>query len=343
MLHAPMFSIIVPIYKVEKHLQKCIESILEQTYVDFELILVDDGSPDKCPAICDNYAKRDERVKVIHKTNGGLVSARKIGALNAQGDYILNVDGDDFVRETWLEGYASIVQRCSPDCIATGFRKVDEEGSYLDACLNDIQEGLYEIEPLRRICENAIFDFSMGCINCGNIIYSIWSKAIKREIITKAQLCVPETIRNGEDMAVVFPALCECKSLYVMNSTDYCYRQNTQSMTKVFRKDELARQLILFQYLRDNVAYVPRRNIDAYIACQVLVHILRAARHMDNAIEFVQLANEQVTSQLQCSIDGLCIKRWKPLEWSVMQMLKHKLYWLIWLSVRCLKLFGKML
>ena len=76
----PKFSVIVPIYNVEKYLKQCVDSILNQTYKDFELILVDDGSPDNCPAICDEYAQTDSRVKVIHKQNGGLVSARKAGS-----------------------------------------------------------------------------------------------------------------------------------------------------------------------------------------------------------------------------------------------------------------------
>lgn len=83
-----MFSVIVPIYKVEKYLSQCIESILNQSYKDFELILVDDGSPDGCSSICDEYKKRDNRVKVVHKKNGGLVSARKAGLKIAQGEYI---------------------------------------------------------------------------------------------------------------------------------------------------------------------------------------------------------------------------------------------------------------
>ena len=93
------FSVIVPIYKVEKYLNKCIDSILKQTFQDFELILVDDGSPDKCPKICDEYAKKDKRVRVIHKENAGLVAARNTGIKEAKGDYICYVDGDDWISE----------------------------------------------------------------------------------------------------------------------------------------------------------------------------------------------------------------------------------------------------
>ena len=99
------YSIIVPIYKIEQYITQCIESIIHQTYKNIEIILVDDGSYDNCPVICDEYALKDDRIKVIHKENGGLVSARKAGALEATGDYICCVDGDDYIAENYIEEF----------------------------------------------------------------------------------------------------------------------------------------------------------------------------------------------------------------------------------------------
>ena len=99
-----LFSVIVPIYNIEKYIRRCIDSVLLQSFTDFELILVDDGSPDRCGAICDEYAKKDERIKVIHKENGGLVSARQAGIKVASGDYIFHLDGDDAVLPDALTG-----------------------------------------------------------------------------------------------------------------------------------------------------------------------------------------------------------------------------------------------
>lgn len=98
-----LISVIVPIYNVEKYLTKCIESIINQTYENLEIILVDDGSPDNCPIICDEYAKRDSRVKVIHKKNGGLSDARNAGLDIATGEYIMFIDSDDFVEIDMME------------------------------------------------------------------------------------------------------------------------------------------------------------------------------------------------------------------------------------------------
>ena len=89
-------SFILPVYKVEKYLSICIESLLSQTYKNFEILLIDDGSPDNCPVLCDEWAKRDERIRALHKTNGGLSDARNYGLERAQGDYIIFVDSDDF-------------------------------------------------------------------------------------------------------------------------------------------------------------------------------------------------------------------------------------------------------
>ena len=116
MINECKISIIVPIYNIEEYLEKCISSIIKQTYTNLQIILVDDGSPDGSPLICDEYAKKDRRVKVIHKKNGGLVSARKAGLKIAQGEYICFVDGDDFVSNDMLETYER----------ALGREKVDE-------------------------------------------------------------------------------------------------------------------------------------------------------------------------------------------------------------------------
>ena len=115
-----LIGVIIPVYKVEKYIAECIESILAQTHSDFELILVDDGSPDNCPRICDEYAAKDDRIRVIHKKNGGLMSTRKLGAEEAVGEYLCFVDGDDFVAEDMLENYDRILSDYNVDMICCG-------------------------------------------------------------------------------------------------------------------------------------------------------------------------------------------------------------------------------
>ena len=113
----------MPIFRIEKYLPQCIDSLLDQSYSDFELILVDDGSPDNCPEICDDYAKKDARIKVIHKENGGLLSARKAGLDNAKGKYIAYVDGDDWVDKFYLDILHKLAVANDSDLVVTGHFK----------------------------------------------------------------------------------------------------------------------------------------------------------------------------------------------------------------------------
>ncbi len=110
----PCISVIVPVYKVEKYLRRCVDSILSQSFTDFELLLTDDGSPDNCPAICDNYAAKDSRVRVIHKENGGLSSARNAALNICEGKYICFVDSDDYISPDMFEKLLSAAK--NNDC-----------------------------------------------------------------------------------------------------------------------------------------------------------------------------------------------------------------------------------
>lgn len=126
----PKITIIVPVYKVEKYLAKCVDSLIDQTYENIEILLVDDGSPDKCPEICDEYAQKDLRIKVIHKENGGLSDARNEGILHAQGEYILFVDSDDYIDMNSCEKFVQIIKDNEPDIVVGNAYRVDGERIY---------------------------------------------------------------------------------------------------------------------------------------------------------------------------------------------------------------------
>lgn len=125
----PLLSIIVPVYDVERYLQKCIDSILAQTFTDFELILVDDGSPDNCPALCDAAAAKDARIRVLHQKNGGLSAARNAGLDVARGEWIGFVDSDDYIAPEMYETLYKAVQSTGADLALCDYVKVDETGA----------------------------------------------------------------------------------------------------------------------------------------------------------------------------------------------------------------------
>lgn len=125
MINTPLISVIIPIYKVENYLEKCVESIISQTYTNLEIILVDDGSPDKCPILCDEYAKKDERVIVIHKQNGGLASARNAGLDIASGKLISFIDSDDWIENETYEKVVCLYKETSAEIIMFDIIKTD--------------------------------------------------------------------------------------------------------------------------------------------------------------------------------------------------------------------------
>ena len=137
----PLLSIIVPVYNVEKYIERCIKSILNQSFTNFELILVDDGSPDNCGKICDEYKKKDSRIKVIHKKNGGLSDARNAGIERAKGEYIAFVDSDDFINKYMYEILYKNAKKWDADISICNFKMV---------CENDRID-----EDISVICEDA--------------------------------------------------------------------------------------------------------------------------------------------------------------------------------------------
>ena len=223
------FSVIVPIYKVEEYLCECVDSVLNQTYTDFELILVDDGSPDNCGKICDAYARDDNRIKVIHKENGGLVSARQAGIEASCGDYIVNVDADDYIDKDMLKNSMDIINKHSPDVIYFAMTNFNSHKEWLfDEC---VAEGFYD--------EDAIKEKIYPCIlmndRMKNINYLITVKVAKKELIKPIQLSVSKTINLGEDLACSAPLLSSAKSIYVSRLAMYNYRHRDTSISKRFK------------------------------------------------------------------------------------------------------------
>ena len=127
----PLISVIVPVYQVEQYLDRCVSSILEQTYDHLEVILIDDGSPDSCPRLCDEWAEKDPRVRVIHQENGGVSSARNAGLDAATGDYIAFVDSDDAIRPNYFETLYALLTEHQAELSICKMLVVDEEGKVM--------------------------------------------------------------------------------------------------------------------------------------------------------------------------------------------------------------------
>lgn len=219
----PVFSVIVPIYNVEAYLEKCIDSILGQSFTDFELLLIDDGSPDGCPAICDAYVAKDPRVRVIHKPNGGLVSARNTGIHAAIGEYICYVDGDDWIAPDLLETvYAKGIHEHETDMVIFGI--VKKFADHDEEIISDLPEGLYSKKYLKEsICPHMMYDDSKSF--CKGLIFpAACNKVYRRELLLQ-HCCKDERIRMGEDNAFVYECVWYANSIYISNRILYYYNR----------------------------------------------------------------------------------------------------------------------
>ena len=235
-------SIVVPVFRVEGFLRKCIESFVGQMNKGVELILVDDGSDDKCPIICDEYAFLKENIKVIHKKNGGLVSAVKAGIMESRGEYIGFCDGDDYVDDSYIKSILDIINKYNADIILFDFYRViygtdikNVEGSVL------IPRGLSSGE---------------GCIDVrgrymerGGISPCRWNKVIKKELVDRIMELYNERVRIGEDIVFTAPLIYSMRSVYYIDKPLIYYNINPNSMTQSFNKNYLKDYNLIYEIL----------------------------------------------------------------------------------------------
>ena len=213
------FSILTPVYNVEKYIAECIESVINQTYTDFEFILVDDGSPDNSPEICDEYAQKDSRIKVIHKENGGLISARRAAIAAASGEYCVFLDSDDYLDINALEVINKKTEETSCDCVCYGFNRVNDQGSVLWRS-NDTEE---KIVNEKRELYKIIFT--------NHAFNSLGRKAVRRELLS-ADFSKYYHVSMGEDLLQSIEILKNSKSVAFTTENLYNYRINLSSITR---------------------------------------------------------------------------------------------------------------
>ena len=217
MANLPTISVIVPVYRVELWLRECVDSILGQTFRDFELILVDDGSPDSCGAICDEYAHLDSRVRVIHKANGGLSSARNAGLDIARGAYVLFIDSDDFIEEHTLQRLVQTAEQHHADVVMFNF-----DAYYPPAYTGWKSAGSSFSDAVMNSAEFAAFlarsEHWPACIAC--------NKLYRRHIWE--DLSFPESYIH-EDEAVIHHVVEQCQTIAIIADQLYHYRQNVST------------------------------------------------------------------------------------------------------------------
>ena len=223
----PELSIVVPVYKVEKYLPKCIDSILAQTFRDFELILIDDGSPDNCGAICDDYAARDSRIKVIHQENAGVSAARNAGLDIATGTYLGFVDSDDWIEPEMYETMIATAKEKQVDVVVCGIRYCTDSGESIRSDL--IDNRAYTAEEMLK----ALY----GKPNpTGG---AMWNKILLREKVIHVRL--NKNISMAEDWVYLFECYEKCETAYHIPSVFYNVVERPSSATRHNEIDALYR------------------------------------------------------------------------------------------------------
>lgn len=214
----PLISVIVPIYKVEKYLQKCIDSILSQTYENLEIILVDDGSPDSCGIICDEYEKNDSRIKVIHKRNGGLADARNTGMKEANGQYIAFIDGDDWIDPDYYLDLYTKIDDC--DVLICGYKSVNEQGKEIELCTFEECSINPNCDMAGKVFESLMYTSALGFA---------WNKLYKAELVKTVKF---EELMPREDIAFNLLVISKASKVKLIGSVvGYNWVQHLSSIT----------------------------------------------------------------------------------------------------------------
>lgn len=243
-MSTPLVSIIVPIYKVESYLRKCLNSIINQTYSYLEIILVDDGSPDKCPQICDEYAAKDKRIAVIHKKNGGLSDARNVGLDICKGEYISFIDSDDWIAPQYIERLLYNVQNKKVDIAIGQFQKVflnNENKKNENDNPADSIEVLDNKEAVKRLFSNDEIYFVIAC-----------GKLYKKTLFNTIRYPVGKI---HEDEYTTYKILYKSSSVAYLHEKLYFYLQRPQSIMSNVTSNSLRvldARVERYQYFKDN-------------------------------------------------------------------------------------------
>lgn len=244
----PKVSVVVPIYNVEKYLPECVDSLLAQTLEDIEIVLVDDGSPDGCPALCDGYAAKDARVKVVHKPNGGLISARIAGVNAATAPYVGFVDADDFAAPHMFETLYKSAAENEADLVCCSFYSYWSSGKTVPFVW-DFPAGVFKGERLEK--EFYPIWFQNRKEHWEGMINSVWSKLYRRSMLAEVYETMATNVTLGEDLMATYAVIANAECIVTLPEERLLYyRQVDGSMQHNYWKDFYNNEVTLLNHLR---------------------------------------------------------------------------------------------
>lgn len=269
----PLISIIVPCYKVEKYLPKCIDSIIKQTYTNLEIFLVDDGSPDNCGKICDEYAQKDPRIKVIHKTNGGLSDARNVAIDKMTGEYVVFVDSDDYIAPTHIEGLYSMIQRYQAEISVNTFIAFHDGTTPLPHPKSPKEYVYTGLEATEKMFYQEMFD------------NSAWGKMYKSSLFNNIRY--PKGLLY-EDLPTTYKLMLKASKVAYNNNETYYYLLRADSIEgSKFTPEKLNSALKLMELMEQDVKYL-QPIIKSYY-CRMVSFIFHMVLQMPEQYEHKDL------------------------------------------------------
>lgn len=301
-MNMPKISIIVPVYKAEAYLHRCVDSILAQTFTDFELLLIDDGSPDRSGDICDEYAKKDTRIRVIHKENGGVSSARQRGLDESIGEYTIHADPDDWIESNMLEEMYTAISQENGDLLLSDFYK-DYNGNSQYVCQtpetldhNTVMKGLY----------NGIYG-------------ACWNKMVKRSIVRKYNVIFPKGWNLAEDQYFFVSLLLHDIKIVYINKAYYHYvlGENENSLANVVKMT-----YSYYVMLYNAFDFLTKNNPNNYLIKSVYsLFIIKNEfeRHESTSLEFTRkclpyllwMINSKIPIKTKCMFVFSCLGFYK--------------------------------
>lgn len=286
----PIISVIVPIYNVEKYINRCIKSLINQTLKDIEIILVDDGSPDACPHICDQWATIDQRIKVIHKENGGASSARNIGIENASGKYIAFVDSDDYVELNMYENMIKINDRYDCDIVMCDCYK--EKNEIKEIYTHNIRGGYYDKEMLYN-------EYFHCLLMTESVDYpptiSNWVCLFKSELLLQNKIRYAENIRFSEDLLFGSQAMYFSNSFYYMKEECYYhYMFNPESVTKTYYEKKWLMLKKLYYLINEFFSIKKDYNFQRQIDLSLLYFVYHCIGNIKNSNKSKQKKKQDI-------------------------------------------------
>lgn len=282
-MNQPKVTVVIPIYNVENYLNRCVRSVVSQTYRNLEILLVDDGSPDRCPEICDEWAKKDERIKVIHKANAGLGMARNTGIDNATGEYIFFFDSDDYVDKTIVEKCVMNAQSNMSDVVVFGYSNVFENGDIKRVELT-LEKTVFEGAEILNKLIPGMYTYDMG------FGISAWGKMYRLNSITEKQIRFKsEREIISEDAYFALEYYSNIQKATIVDESLYFYYKRNDSLSRAYKKD---RQENNDKFIEQSISYIEKESLPM----SVKNHIF-ARYHMYTVAAIRQLMKADISSK----------------------------------------------